>query len=66
MSELEPIELLRRFHEHADKWENHVGTDEVYWADNGEEICRARRWYFESDLRRQTIAALTQHRQRIA
>jgi hypothetical protein len=53
------IDLLRRFHEYADKWENHVATDEIHWVGN-EEMMQCRKWYWQSDLREQTIAVIQQ------
>lgn len=53
------LELLRAHHEFADDFRNHVATNERYWIEvDGEISGPCRRWYWDSDLRRQTIAAL--------
>ena len=57
------IELLKAHHAYADNFRNYVATDETYYSadhDDGETMISGpyRRWYWDSDLRRQTIAAL--------
>jgi hypothetical protein len=46
--------VLRAHHAYADNISNHVATDERYWSDNGDTISLARRWYWQSDLKKRT------------
>lgn len=36
-----------------------VPTKEAYWANGGDAYTLCNRWYFESDLRRRTLAFLS-------
>lgn len=55
---LSAVELLRRHHEYAMRWENNVATDEQHWVNGGDALHLCRKWYVESDLCKQTAEVL--------